>query len=164
MTDMTGPSPKQSASTTGPTGHWFHEGDPFRYAGQHFPQRQRDICFHILTVRSKSSRTTGSAATAKEILKDVRKVSCAVPCARPATESASGLPTCLIECLGMFPLRTVLVIFFPLVRIRQHLMRLVEFFELPFHLVFFGAGMEVGMVLAGEAAVGFFNVVDGSPP
>jgi hypothetical protein len=38
-------------------------------------------------------------------------------------------------------------------------MRLVKFFELPFHLGFLGACMEVGMVLPGETSKGFLDVV-----
>jgi hypothetical protein len=71
----------------------------------------------------------------------------------------AGLLAGLFVSLGFLPAVAVPVVFLPGVRVAEDLVRLVQFLELFFHLALAGAGVEVGMVLPGQLAVGLFDLV-----
>ena len=70
-----------------------------------------------------------------------------------------GLLTSFFEGLCLIPIGPVLVILLPLLRVGQDLLCLIELFKFLFHLGLLCAGMEIWMVLAGQASKSFFDIV-----
>ena len=71
----------------------------------------------------------------------------------------ASLPARLFVGLGLFPVRSILIVFLSLVWLAQDFVCRVQLLELFLHLGFLGAAVHVGMELARKAAIGLLDVV-----
>jgi hypothetical protein len=97
--------------------------------------------------------------SAEKGLEDIAEVAAESAGLAAATRLGAGLLARLFIGFRLFPVRAVLIVFFSLVRVRQHLVRFVQFLELLLHLRFFCTGMEIGMDFTRAATKGLLDVV-----
>jgi len=119
-----------------------------------------DIGFQIFPIDGKSWRGSPTTApSAEKGFEDIAEVAAESAGLAATSRLGVGLLARLLIGFRLFPVRAVLVVFFSLVRVRQYLVRFVQFFELLLHLRFFCAGMEIGMDFAGAPPKGLLDVV-----
>ena len=106
-------------------------------------------------VGAAGTAETAKATAAEQIAEDIAQVNtaCAETAAKAATEAAAGLAGPIV---GIDPSETELVIALALVRVGKNIVGLVDLLELFLGVLI--AGVQVGVVLFGQLAVGAFDL------
>ncbi len=155
----TGPAPHDGAAAAGLAYDAFSEIDAPGDPAQDVADAEVDVGFQVLPIDRKPRSRSATGSSAEEGLEDITEVAAESAGLAASSCLGAGLLARLLIGFRLFPVRAVLVVFLSLVRVRQHLVRFVQFFELLLHLRFFCAGMEIGMDFTGAAAKGLLDVV-----
>ena len=125
-------------------------------------KRQGDAHPDVLTLAGGVGirRTTRAAKTAEAAAKDVAENIAKVNAVAAKAAKAAGAAAVLGSVVGVNTGKAVLVVELALLRVRKHLVRLVDLLEL--FLGFLVAGVIVRVVLHGQLAVSLFDLRVGS--
>ena len=105
--------------------------------------------------RSRKSRNRSQKPGLRQSLQKTAKARTRLALVAPARVLSPGL----FVGVGMLPVLSVLVVFFAFIRIAQDLVGLVDLLE--FFVRFLVVGIEVGVKLPGQFAIGLFDILRG---